>query len=90
MIKCLLTEFGGTSGENIKLRVMKKGPRCAPTTPSISTQYFGFARHTFITHDVIEHEKWKVLFFFQQEMSGFSVYPFERFDFHHKIDHSTT
>ena len=30
MIKCLLTEFGGTSGENIKLRVMKKGPRCAP------------------------------------------------------------
>ena len=23
-------------------------------------------------------------------MSGFSVYPFERFDFHHKIDHSTT
>ena len=90
MIKCLLTEFGGASGENIKLRVMKKGPRCAPTTPSISTQYFGFVRHTFITHDVIEHEKWKVLFFFQQEMSGFSVYSFERFDFHHKIDHSTT
>ena len=67
MIKCLLTEFGGASGENIKLRVMKKGPRCAPTTPSISTQYFGFVRHTFITHDVIEHEKWKVLFFFNRK-----------------------
>ena len=89
MIKCLLTEFGGTSGENIKLTVMKKGPRCAPYH-SISTQYFGFVRHTFISHDVIEHGKWKVLFFFQQEMSGFSVYPFERFDFHHKINHSTT
>ena len=23
-------------------------------------------------------------------MSGFSVYPFERFDFHHKIDHNKT
>ena len=57
MIKCLLTEFGGTSGENIKLRVMKKGPRCAPTTQSRSTQYFGFVRHTFISHDVIEHGK---------------------------------
>ena len=56
MIKCLLTEFGGTSGENIKLRVMKKGPRCAPYH-SISTQYFGFVRHTFISHDVIEHGK---------------------------------
>ena len=67
MIKCLLTEVGGASGENIKLRVMKKGPRCAPTTPSISTQYFGFVRHTFIAHDVIEHEKWKVLFFFNRK-----------------------
>ena len=56
MIKCLLTEFGGASGENIKLRVMKKGPRCAPYH-SISTQYFAFVRHTFISHDVIEHGK---------------------------------
>ena len=62
MIKCLLTEFGGASGENIKLRVMKKAPRCArsvghdpepnifpsgPTTQTISTQYFDFVRHTF-------------------------------------------
>ena len=35
-----------------------------PTARSTSAQYFGFVRHTFITHDVIEHEKWKVLFFF--------------------------
>ena len=56
MIKSLLTEFGGASEENIKLRVMKKGPRCAPYH-SISPQYFGFVRHTFIGHDVIEHGK---------------------------------
>ena len=36
---------------------MKKGPRCAPTTQSRSTQYFGFVRHTFIAHDVVEHGK---------------------------------
>ena len=62
MIKCLLIEFGGASGENIKLGVMKKAPRCArsvghdpepniypsgPTTQTISTQYFDFVRHTF-------------------------------------------
>ena len=28
-----------------------------PTTRSTSAQYFGFIRHTFITHDAIEHEK---------------------------------
>ena len=59
MIKCLLTEFGGASGENIWLGVMKKGPHCAqsvgydpepnifqfsPSTQSIRTQYFGFVR----------------------------------------------
>ena len=59
MIKCLLTEFGGASGENIWLGVMKKGPHCArsvghdpkpnifqsgPTTQSIRTQHFGFVR----------------------------------------------
>ena len=48
---------------------MKLEPRCArsighdpepnnfpsgPTTQSIRTQYFGFVRPTFITHDVIE------------------------------------
>ena len=41
---------------------MKQGPRRASTTQSISTQYFGFLHHTFITN-VIEHEK-KVLFYF--------------------------
>ena len=29
IIKCLLTEFGGASAENIWLGVMKKRPRCA-------------------------------------------------------------
>ena len=72
MIKCSLTEFGGASAENIWLGVMKKRPRCVrsvghdpepsifpsgPTTRSTSAQYFGFISHTFITHDVIEHEK---------------------------------
>ena len=72
MIKCLLTEFGGAGRENICLSVMKQGPRCArsvghmpkpnifpsgPTTQSIITQHFGSVRHTFITHDVIKHEK---------------------------------
>ena len=28
-----------------------------PSTQSIRTQYFGFVRHTFIAHDVIEHKK---------------------------------
>ena len=36
---------------------MKQGPRRASTTQSISTQYFGFLHHTFITNDVIEHKK---------------------------------
>ena len=69
MIKCLLTEFSGASGENIWLWAMKLEPRCArsighdpepnnfpsgPTTQLIRTQYFGFVRPTFITHDVIE------------------------------------
>ena len=50
MINCLLTEFGWAGRENIWLSVIKQGPRCAPTTQSISTQYFGFVRHTFIAH----------------------------------------
>ena len=52
--------------------MIKQAPSCArsvgldpepnifpsgPTTQSMSTQYFGFVRHTFITNDVIEHEK---------------------------------
>ena len=72
VIKNLLTEFSGVSGENIWLWVMKQGPRCAryvdhdpepnnfpfgPSTQSIRTQYFGFVRHTFIAYDVIEHKK---------------------------------
>ena len=72
VIKNLLTEFSGVSGENIWLWVMKQGPRCArsvdhdpeqnnfpsgPSTQSIRTQYFGFVRHTFIAHDVVEHGK---------------------------------
>ena len=72
MIKCLLTEFSGASGENISLWVVKLEPRCArsighdpepnnfpsgPTTQLIRTQYFGFVRPTFITHDVIERGK---------------------------------
>ena len=51
---------------------MKQGPYCArsvghdpepnifpadPTTQSISTQYFDFVGHTFITHDLIKHRK---------------------------------
>ena len=60
---------------------MKQGPRCArfvspdlepnilpsrPPTQSLNTQYFaGFVHRTFITHDVIKHEKRKVLFFFE-------------------------
>ena len=63
MIKCLVTEFGWAERDNIWLSVMKQGPRCAPTTQSIKTQYFGFVRHTFITNNVNEHEKWKVLFY---------------------------
>ena len=35
-----------------------------PYHSAMSTQYFGFVRHTVITNDVIEREKWKVLFFF--------------------------
>ena len=35
-----------------------------PSTQWISAQYVGFVRHTFITHDAIEHKKWKVLFLF--------------------------
>ena len=46
---------------------MKQGPHCAPTTQSIKTQYFGFGRHTFITNNVNEHEKLKVLFYFNGE-----------------------
>ena len=72
VIKNLLTEFSGVSGENIWLWVMKQGPRCArsvdhdpepnnfpsgPSTQSIRIQYFGFVRHTFIAHDVIEHNQ---------------------------------
>ena len=56
MINCLLTDFGWAGRENIWLSVMKQGPRCAPTTQSY-TASFGFVRHTFITHAVIEHEK---------------------------------
>ena len=41
MIKCLLTEFCWAGRENIRLSVTKQGPRCAPTTWSISTKYFG-------------------------------------------------
>ena len=39
MIYCLLTDLGWAGRENIWLSVMKQGPRCAPTTQSISTQY---------------------------------------------------
>ena len=42
MINCLLTKFGWAGRENIWLSVMKQGPRCAPTTQLISTQYFCF------------------------------------------------
>ena len=80
MIKCLLTKFDGASAENIWLGVMRKRPRFArsvghdpepniffpsgPSTQWISAQYVGFVRHTFITHDAIEHKKWKVIFLF--------------------------
>ena len=41
MIKCLLTEFCWARRENIRLSVTKQGPRYAPTSQSISTQYLG-------------------------------------------------
>ena len=41
MIKCLLTEFCWAGRENIRLSVTKQGPRYAPTSQSISTQYLG-------------------------------------------------
>ena len=102
MIKFILTEFDEARLENIWLLVLKQGPRSArsvdhdpepnifpsgPTIQSISAQYFGFVRHSFITNDVIEHEK--CYSFFLNGTSGFSVYRFERFDFQRKIDHST-
>ena len=62
------------------LSFMKQGPRCArsvghdpepnfssrPTLPlkQMSTQYFGFVRHTVITNDVIEREKMKSVILF--------------------------
>ena len=90
MIKFLLTEFGGASAEIIWFGVMKKRPRCArsvghdpepsifpsgPTTQWTSAQYFGFVRHSFITHDVIEHEKWRVLFFFNKKCQALVFTP---------------
>ena len=90
IIKYLLTEFSGVSGENIWLWVMKQGPRCAryvdhdpepnnfpsgPSTQSIRTQYFGFVRHTFIAHDVIEHKKWKCYSFFNRKCQALVFTP---------------
>ena len=72
IIKCLLTEFGGASAENIWLGVMEKRSRCARSVgrdpePSVFSVWpshsinkctvFRLVRHTFISHDVIEHEK---------------------------------
>ena len=66
------SEFGLVGRKNIWLSIIKQAPSCVrsvgldpepnifpsgPTTQSMSTQYFGFVRHTFITNDVIEHEK---------------------------------
>ena len=46
-----------------------------PTTQWTSAQYFGFVRHTFITHDVIEHKKWKLLFFFNRKCQALVFIP---------------
>ena len=44
----------------------------------------------FITNDVMEHEKCSSLLFFLNRERQVCVDLFERFDFQHKIDHSTT
>ena len=89
MINCWLTEFGWAGRENIWLSVIKQGPRCAPTTQSISTQYFGFVRHTFITHCNWTC-KMKSFILFLMGNVKLKCWVFEKFDLHHKIDHSTT
>ena len=72
MIKCLLTEFGRASAENIWLGVMKERPRCARSVghdpePSIffrpalllnqQEHSISVLYDTSITNDVMEHEK---------------------------------
>ena len=65
MINCLLTEFGwGRTGKYLALGHEARTSLRSYHSINKYTVSFGFVRHTFITHAVIEHEKWKMLFYF--------------------------
>ena len=91
MINCLLTEFGW--GRTGKYLALGHEARTSLRSYHSINKYtvFPFLRHTFITYDVIEHEKWKVLcMLFLMRNVKLKCWLFEKFGLHHKIDHGTT